>query len=79
MSDIKAPWTDFRGNDLFEGDTIQHPSGQKGVVIFKKDREDAHDQWLVDYGCGFASRLCLQIGDKGQACKVIDELNGVEK
>ena len=70
MSYIKCPWPDFEGNDLFSGDTIKHPSGQVGVILFNSEREDESDQWIVDYGCGFNSRLCLQIGDKGQATKV---------
>ncbi len=63
----KAPWTDFKGDDIFEGSVIAHPSGQKGTVIFKPERESESDQWLVDYGTGYESRLCLQVGGKGQA------------
>lgn len=66
MGDAKAPITDFDGNDIYEGDTIVHPSGQHGVVVFHRDREESSDAWCVDYGVGFESRLCLQVGAKGQ-------------
>ncbi len=64
---IKAPWRDFRGNDIHEGDVITHPSGERGVVVFLADERDPADQWRVDYGSAYLSRLCLQVGDKGQA------------
>lgn len=61
----KAPWKDFNGNNIFQGDKLVHPSGQWGVVVFRPDRESPEDRWLVNYGDTFESRLCLQIGDKG--------------
>lgn len=63
----KAPWPDFNGREIFEGDNIIHPTGEQGIVVFIKDATDVHDQWKVDYGTGVLSRLSLQIGDKGQA------------
>lgn len=63
----KAPWLDFDGNEIHEGDTIQHPSGESGIVVFLADEEEPKDQWRVDYGDSALSRLCLQIGDKGMA------------
>ncbi len=66
----KAPWPDHEGNDLFEGDTIVHPSGQSGKIIFKPEGKYASDQWFVKYHSEYsAARLCLQIGDKGRAVK----------
>lgn len=65
----KAPWPDDAGNDLFEGDTIEHPSGEKGVIEFREDRRRAADQWFVNYGDGIESRLCIQLGGRGQAVK----------
>lgn len=64
-----APWKDYKGNVICEGDTIVHPSGEKGVVWFAEYNESGtpSDQWVVDYGRKPHSRLCLQIGDKGQA------------
>lgn len=64
----KAPWKDFNGDAVHEGDVIVHPTGERGTVIFLPEHSDAGDQWRVDYhDCGPVSRLCLQIGDKGQA------------
>lgn len=65
----KAPWPDFKGVPIFEGDTIRHPTGERGKVIFFKDQADVTDQWMVDYGDGHAelARLVLQVGDKGKA------------
>lgn len=65
----KVPWTDFAGNALYEGDMIQHPSGERGLIVFKEEYDNPPDQWRVEYGKDSISRLCLQIGDKGQAVK----------
>lgn len=65
-----APWKDFKGGEITEGCIIAHPSGQQGTVIFKPDREQETDQWVVDYGDGIESRLCLQIGDNGRAITI---------
>lgn len=63
-----APWKDFAGNDICEGDIITHPSGESGKVVFVPDGEVPEDQWMVAYvGSKYLSRLCLQIGDRGQA------------
>lgn len=62
-----APWKDFQGQEIPEGCTIKHPSGQTGTVVYKPERQALNDQWLVDYGNGVESRLCLQVGDKGRA------------
>jgi len=62
-----APWKDFVGGDIFDGSTIAHPSGETGIVVFVSHKQAPADQWMVDYGMGVESRLCLQIGDKGQA------------
>lgn len=68
-----APWNDFTGHLIFEGDTIKHPDNTTGQVIFDNKADRVGDQWLVDYGYGdgILSRLCLQIGDKGRAEVVI--------
>lgn len=63
----KAPWPDFAGNPIHEGDTIEHPSGDRGMVVLLPNEEHEGDQWRVDYGSGDLSRLSLQIGDKGRA------------
>ena len=70
----KAPWTDFVGGPIFEGDTILHPSGQRGkVVCWDKLYEDPSDKWRVKYEDGDVARLCLQIGDKGMAVVTNEE------
>lgn len=74
-----APWPDYAGNEIHEGDTIIHPSGEKGVVVFMELEQDPHDQWRVDYGEVWLSRLSLQIGDKGQAVKVESEAPDTRK
>lgn len=67
-----APWTDLRGCAIHEGDTIRHPSGEQGTVVFLPDEAEPGDAWRVDCGTGQLSRLCLQIGDKGQAVVATD-------
>lgn len=61
----KAPWKDYEGNDIYDGNTIIHPSGQRGVVVFHRGRDGATNQWVVNYG-DIESRLFLQIQDKGR-------------
>ena len=70
---LTAPWPDFAGNPIHEGDTIRHPSGEEGRVLFFEGldiTDNLGDAWRVDYGTGYVLRLCLQIGDKGQAVVV---------
>lgn len=66
-----APWTDYAGQQIYEGDTIVHPAGERGIVKFLPEHDNAADQWRVDYGAGALSRLMLQIGDKGQAAILV--------
>lgn len=65
-----APWRDFFGNVLCEGDLIRHPDGSEGNVTFDGSKSHVSDHWKVSYSDGQLSRLCLQIGDKGMARKV---------
>lgn len=65
-----CPWPDYSGKPIHEGDKIRHPSGEEGTVIFYPHEDDPGDAWRVDYGTRFVSRLCLQIGSKGQAIVV---------
>ncbi|MCK4891534.1 MAG: hypothetical protein KAS78_02585 [Candidatus Pacebacteria bacterium] len=71
---LKVPWSDFENNELFEGDIIVHPDGTTGTIIFKSEYINPHNQWFVDYGEGDLSRLNLQIGDKGRAVKLLQEI-----
>ena len=71
MNRRTAPWADFDGNPIREGDAICHPSGEQGDVYRLPDVEDPVDAWRVDYGDDRPhSRLCLQVGFKGQAVVV---------
>jgi hypothetical protein len=67
-----APWRDYHGKPIHEGDTIEHPSGERGVVVFLAEEADPGDAWRVRYsdGPGGLSRLGLQIGNKGRAVVV---------
>lgn len=68
-----APWPDFAGQEIRDGDTIQHPDGERGRVVFWPYAADPGDRWRVVYEKpGPISRLSLQIGAKGQA-KVVPE------
>jgi len=65
---VKAPWRDFAGTDIYEGDVLIHPSGERGKVVYLPYKDDDHTRWRVDYGDGGPySSLGLQIGDKGRA------------
>lgn len=63
----KAPWKCYNGNDIYEGDTILHPSGESGVVVYYEGRTYLNDSWYVRYGEEeySESRLCLQIRESG--------------
>jgi len=50
LSRNKAPWPDFSGKPIYEGDTILHPSLKRGVVTYSPERSPRYDQWHVDYG-----------------------------
>ena len=75
----RAPWTDFAGQQIWEGDTIIHPAGERGVVVFLPEPVNAADQWRVDYGNRELSRLMLQIGDKGQAVVLAAKPSGLAR
>jgi len=65
--DIKSPYKDFKGNEIYSGCVLVHPSGQEGVIVFHPERLDIADQWVIQYNDEFESRLCLQVGEKGRA------------
>lgn len=68
--ELQAPWPDFAGQPIHHGDEIAHPfSGERGTVIYCPDVNSTleADRWRVIYENANFSRLCLQIGDKGQA------------
>ena len=66
----RAPWKDYKGNTIYEGDRITHPvdpEWQTGIVEFDPKGQGHHGKWKVRYRNGDLLALCLQIGDKGQA------------
>ncbi|MBF7690842.1 hypothetical protein I2F30_08825 [Acinetobacter sp. SCC474] len=63
---------------MFESDLIQHPSGETGLVVFLESENEESNQWRVRYSDNSLSRLCLQIGDKGQAIVIGHPLEHVE-
>lgn len=64
-----APWPDFLGSPLWPGDTIIHPGGEVGEILYLQDVNDEEDRWRVKYADGTLSRLALQIGEKGRAVR----------
>jgi hypothetical protein len=68
---VRCPWRDYAGNVIHEGDVIQHPNQvERGVVLYWGHEKEVTDRWRVRYEGAppdVVSRLCLQIGDKGQA------------
>jgi len=62
-----APWADYQGSPIHEGDEIKHPSGECGTVIHLGDDLPDSDAWRVDYHDSDMGRLCLQVGEKGRA------------
>lgn len=66
-----APWPDFAGKPIHNGDRIKHPvDGLIGVVVYLPEFGEGGEAWRVIYqGVGqlIVSRLNLQIGDRGQA------------
>ena len=69
MARFIAPYKDYAGNKILEGDWIIHPTGETGIIIYNPFKNnDEHDNWFVDYKDDSPqSRLSLQVGDKGQA------------
>jgi hypothetical protein len=69
-----APWPDYAGNVIHEGDTIVHPSGERGRVEFDDSYIHETGKWRVRYGDNpaEAQALCLQIGDRGMAVVTSD-------
>lgn len=68
MSARRAPWLDFKGNPIHEGDVIEHPSGESGIVLWLGAELRVSDRWRVKYeSSNELARLCLQVGEKGMA------------
>lgn len=66
-----APWPDTQGNSIYHGDTLRHPfSGAEFVAVHLNGYDNPGDAWRAVYRDASVGRLCLQIGDKGQAVVV---------
>lgn len=74
VQQIVAPWPDYAGKPIRHGDRLQHPDGTTFVTIRINGQDDEFNAWRCVYdGADIlvtTSRLCLQIGDKGQAVVV---------
>lgn len=58
---LRAPCCDFLGREIFEGDVIEHPTGESGTVYIERG------SWRVMYEDGVSLLLSLQVGDRGMA------------
>ena len=50
-ADTLAPWPDFAGRPIREGDTIRHPDGDTATVRIDAS-SDGVSQWRAVYGNG---------------------------
>jgi hypothetical protein len=67
MSARIAPWTDHLGQPVHHGARLSHPDGTEFVAVHLSGYDSESDAWRAVYDDATVSRLCLQIGDKGQA------------
>lgn len=70
MSNMKAPWKDYSGNDIHEGDTLIDSSGRVGKVLLMQQPNNIVDRWQVTHGCSKLIRLVVQISHVGKAVVV---------
>lgn len=70
-----APWPDYAGNLVQEGDRMVHPSGDTGIVVLLPGSSGDLTRWRVNYG-GSLRSLAEEIGAAGR-CVVIDETGKV--
>lgn len=69
MKSLVAPWPDFAGNSIHQGDRLVHPTGESFVAVRLDGWEQETDAWRAVYDDATVSRLCLQLGDRG--CAVV--------
>jgi hypothetical protein len=62
-----APWPDYLGQPIHHGARLSHPDGTGFVAVRLMGHDSDGDAWRAVYDDASVSRLCLQIGDKGQA------------
>lgn len=63
-----APWKDWAGCKIRHGDRMRHADGTTFVAIRLEGFDHPADAWRAVYSDLTVSRLCLQIGKRGQAC-----------
>lgn len=64
---VRAPWPDHLGQPIHHGDRLSHPNGHEFTAVRLNGHAQETDAWRAIYDDCSVSRLCLQIGDKGQA------------
>lgn len=77
MAPLIAPWPDFKGNPIYHGSRLRHPDGTSFVAMRLYGFTQETDAWRAIYDGlepSGVSRLSLQIGDKGQATIVPEEI-----
>lgn len=78
MNTTIAPWPDFLGQPIHHGDRLQHTYGQGFIAVRLEGHAEEGDAWRAIYDDATVSRLCLQIGDKGQA-RVVQHADRAER
>jgi hypothetical protein len=71
-----APWPDFAGKLIREGDWIVHPSGERARVRLDPSEKSSPgwSEWRCDYEDGEQGlALALQIGDRGMAVVEVEK------
>jgi hypothetical protein len=57
MNRHTAPWPDFGGAPIKEGDRMVLPSGDCGIVTLRPDVQEDTARWCIDYGHGSVRSL----------------------
>jgi len=61
-----APWPDYAGTTIHEGDTMTTASGQRGTVEYETHRDDEQLRWRIRFG-DHTMALYFQITGKERA------------
>jgi hypothetical protein len=67
-----APWQDFSGKPVQEGDRVLDASGDMGIVVLRPEQTQDDARWCVDYGNGVLRCLRTELNGEGRAV-VLDE------
>lgn len=67
-----APWPDFAGHPIQEGDRVIRHCGDTGVVVLLQGAHDDPARWQVNYGPGNQRSLAEEVSPSGRAV-VVDE------